>query len=507
MPPMLQDCIADMPPCPATEIPQPKIARRASALGLIALIPYLAVAGSFRCDYPRSGFPHHILTADAFLHGQLHLRNDILQQHFEQSDQRARQAAEQEQRRLGETWPAEVVEEYVRIVKMEKHDLAIIGDRYYTYWGPLASVVMMPFVAMFGPNVSDRLMTALFGGLNVALAYWMFRNIDRSGLRRLSESCCIGLTLLLGLGTVHFYLSCGGMVWFSVQIITTTALLLSIIALTAQRNSPGIYALCGAMFGAAVLGRNIVLLLGLFYPIVIWIRQGGLDNRFRRCAIRVIAFGIPVVLSGLIQLAYNYGRFGNAFETGEGITVHTGGGSLFVTDYDEYGSFNLHYLPNNLYYYFWNHRFRAPSRPTPFDPEGNSMFLITPPLLYLLLLWRKRDGFTLALLAGAIPVMTALLLFRATGYFQFGNRYLLDAMPLLLLLVAGGMAGRLTLPGVLLIAIAVGMNCFGTLCYLPDQTGRFAEGRTPDFIAITAMLVTALAGLLWLRRTPQPETD
>ena len=72
---------------------------------------------------------------------------------------------------------------------------------------------------------------------------------------------------------------------------------------------------------------------------------------------------------------------------------------------------------------------------------------ITPPLLFLFLAWRQRDAFTLALLCGAIPVVAALLLFRATGYFQFGNRYLLDAMPLLLLLVAAGMKGRLSLAG------------------------------------------------------------
>ncbi|HOW17420.1 MAG TPA: hypothetical protein PLC79_00155, partial [Phycisphaerae bacterium] len=134
-----------------------------------------------------------------------------------------------------------------------------------------------------------------------------------------------------------------------------------------------------------------------------------------------------------------------------------------------------------------------------FDPEGNSMFLITPPLLYLLWVWRQRDGFTLALLCGAIPLLAALLLFRATGYVQFGNRYLLDAMPLLLLLVATGMQGRVSAAAGVLIVAAIAMNIFGTLRFLPLQTAPVASRLTPTNLILVASALAVIWTAAWRR--------
>jgi hypothetical protein len=119
------------------------------------------------------------------------------------------------------------------------------------------------------------------------------------------------------------------------------------------------------------------------------------------------------------------------------------------------------------------------------------MFLVSPPLLYAFLAWPRcgrrahtsgsgsggpapasgsasepqslalRRGFVIALLAGTLPMLVALMLFFATGYYQFGNRYLLDVMPLLLLLVASGMDGRVTRTASVLVALAIIANLFG----------------------------------------------
>lgn len=482
----------------------PRIWPRALIFGAIAAVPYLGIAGGLRCDYSQTLAAYHIYAADALLHGQLSLRESLMEKHFAVMADQARAVAEMIQRDRGQRWSPERLNAYLRLSVF--HDLAIFKDRFYTYWAPLTPVVLMPFVAAFGPDVSDRFINALFGALNVALAYWMFRNIDRSGLRRISGPCCTALTLLLAFGTVHFWLSCGGRVWFAVQITTLAPLLLSIVALTARRNSPGMYAVSGALFGAAILGRNTELLAGAFYFVVIWLRQRpDREQAVRRFVVRAIAFSLPVIATGLTQMAYNYGRFGDVFESGMGIQVHTGGEPRFVKDFDTYGSFNLVYLTKNLKYYVWNLTFPVIHGRRSFDPEGNSMFLITPPLLFLFLAWRHRDGFTLALLCGAVPIVGALLLFRATGYAQFGNRYLLDAMPFLLLLVATGMNGRLSLAGGVLIIAAIAMNTFGTLGFYPQQTALLHPYLTPGSIAIGAVVLmlawtAAWMGSPWVRR-------
>jgi hypothetical protein len=55
-----------------------------------------------------------------------------------------------------------------------------------------------------------------------------------------------------------------------------------------------------------------------------------------------------------------------------------------------------------------------------------------------------------------------LLLFMGTGWYQFGNRYLLDLMPLAILLIATGMEGRLTFMSAILIILSIVANAWGT---------------------------------------------
>jgi hypothetical protein len=477
---------------------RPPIYRRALLLGAITAFIYLAVAGRLRCNYLQSQFPYHLLTADAMIHGQLHLRPETFESYIHGQVRQAQQLLKAAFPNAPEAVPEEVIERSIR--KHAGGDLAVVGDRLYTYWPPLPSVAMIPWVALFGPNVSDLLIDALLGATNAAVAYWMFRSVDRSGLRRLSESCCVAMTLLLAFGTVHFYLSCSGTIWYTAQIVTTTAVLLSIIALTARRNSPGTSALAGALFGAAILGRNTLVLAGLFYAVVIWLRRPRPPrNAVRGFAVRAVAFVLPVVAAGLVQMAFNYERFGNPLESGMSVTVETGGEARFVADYRRYGSFHPVYLPTNLYYYLWNWRFPIQDDQRTFDPEGNSMFLITPPLLYLFLAWRQRDGFTLALLCGALPVVAALLLFRATGWFQFGNRYLLDAIPLLLLLVATGMRGRMSVVGGALIILAIVMNTFGTIRFCLAEVGHLTEWAALSHLAAGAVVLILVWTAVWLR--------
>ena len=89
-------------------------------------------------------------------------------------------------------------------------------------------------------------------------------------------------------------------------------------------------------------------------------------------------------------------------------------------------------------------------------------------------------------------------MYFATGYVQFGPRYLLDAMPLLLMLVATGMRGRLTHVGYVLIVLAIAANLFGTyrLCdreFAPIQ-GWVTYWTLPALVAV-ALLARLLAAM------------
>jgi len=229
--------------------------------------------------------------------------------------------------------------------------------------------------------------------------------------------------------------------------------------------------LSGAAFGASLLSRASVMPAGLFFPFA-WVavaqRAAIPWSRVRQWA---VAFVVSVIVAGVITLAFNYARFGNVFDSGLRTAVVSGAVPQVRPRFEQYGAFNVHYLPHNLYYYFLNASLhRDPQSGTvSFDPEGNSMFLVTPALLYVLRSWRRRNWLIVGTLVASAAGMGMLLCYFATGWYNFGNRYLLDIMPLLILLVAAGMEGRLTVWALLLIVASVEANAWGAVRFALEQ--------------------------------------
>lgn len=443
------------------------IVTRAVALAALAGAVYLVVAGGYRFDYRQTPFAHHILVADAMLHGQLHVRDDVA-------------------RRMVRTL----------------HDWTVVDGKLYGYWAPLAAIVMMPFVAAFGPTVSDRLVDACFGALNVGLFYWFLRRARQSGLVPFSESCCVALALVLAFGSVSFYLSSIGRVWFAVQVFTLTAVLGACVAIVAPSASTLSHVVAGCCFGAAILGRNITAALGLFFVVVIWLRAAGAPRRRAAVAARLIAFAIPCVVAIGLQALYNYERFGDAREDGAAIQIATTGDPRFAAEYRQHGLFSPYYLRRNAKYYLWNYELPvdASGRRLP-DFDGNSMFLVTPPLAYVALAWRRRAPLALAAAAGVAPFFAALMLYVATGYTQFGNRYLLEGLPLLLVLVGAGMNGEVSHLAYVLVVLAVAMNAWGTYVWsCMDDCSAIAPYVGPWTLpAFVGAALAARAGWAWRR--------
>jgi hypothetical protein len=469
---------------------------------------YLLIVGSFRFDFKQTDFPHHILTADAFLHGQLQIRPAALRFVYQRIARRISAELDEASRRTGHVPNAAERETYIQehAFDIVTSDLADFKGRVYGYWAPLAAVAAMPFVALFGLGVSDQVINVLFGALNVGLFYWLLQRADRIGLCRTDEACRMALTLVLAFGTAHLWLTCAGQVWFAVQIVTLTAMLAALLVACSPADRAGRDLLSGAFFGTAILGRNIIALAGLFFVVLIWIRlkeAGTLPAG--RLARRVTLFCAPVATAVVLQGVYNYARFEDPLESGLGVQVRSSGQERYQETVRQYGMFSFRYLPQNLWYYFVNWRFpRLDDGRIWVDKEGTSVFLATPPLLYALLAWRRRTPLVLALVCGVAPVLGALLLYFATGADQFGPRYLMDIMPLLLLLAALGMRGRLSHIGYTLVVLAIAANLFGTyrICqreFIP-VSGLVTYWTLPALVAV-ALLARALA--VWRRQRRQ----
>jgi hypothetical protein len=469
--------------------PHPPIASRATLLACLCGFVYLLIAGSFRFEYTQSWFAHHVLMADAMLHGQLAVRDEAFAVVLARAENDADHRLERMDPTLSsaerDAWRRE------RLERTVLQDWSPYEGRRYGYWAPLTPVVMIPFVWAIGLDVSDAIVSCLAGALNVGLVYALLRRADRAGVCTLGEGACTGLTLLFAFGTVHFYLACSGLVWFAAQVFAASAILAATISTLSEKNRVRDAALAGTFFGLAILGRNIALLLGLFFVAVIWIRSADETDRARAFRRRISAFAAPVVVALCIQLAYNAARFGSVWNDGLAIQIQTTGDPILRERYAAHGLFSLRYVAENLRVYFANfHLPRDATGRLTYDPIGQSLFLVTPPALFAFLAWRNRTPYTRALVLGVVPFVAVLLCYFASGYAQFGNRYLLEAMPFVLLLVATGIGHRISFWAYAAIVLAIAVNTFGTYRFCERYFARI-DAWIPSW-SLAACVVSAL---------------
>ena len=358
---------------------------------LVALAVYLLRAAVAPPRLGPTPFAYFNYLADAFLHGQLHLR-----------------------------LPTEAT-----------RDLVFYAGQVYLYWPPFPAVVLLPLVALFGVGVSDVLVTVVIGALTVALIAELLVVLDRVGLAPLTAERRAILVLTCAFGSVLLIMAPAGTVWSTSQVIGIACVLLATIAGLKWRGPAG-YLAVGVGLGCALATRVGLLFSG------VWLAYYLLRRDYRRpygprqwLALATWAVG-PVALTALLLGWYNVARFGSPLELG--IPWHKMG-ELFREDYARYGMFNLHYLPTNLYYQFVAYRLFTPDQ-----WKGSGLFWMTPVFLgALYAVWRdRRDGLVWALVLSAALIYVPIGLLMGSGFFSFGPRYLLDLFVPLLVLTARG---------------------------------------------------------------------
>ena len=179
------------------------------------------------------------------------------------------------------------------------------------------------------------------------------------------------------------------------------------------------------------------------------------DIRLDRRKIVWFWAGLVAVLS--LMAYYNWARFGNPLENGYQ--------RLWLTDpLGDYGKrplFGLAYMAHDIPFYLtappvWLGRFPW------YGPglDGMSMLIVTP-VLFLLPWVRYRKPANLAALVGIVLVQALYFVFAGDGRNQFGMRYTLDYLVMVLLLVASLTRERFGLGPRILTAIGVLVEIWG----------------------------------------------
>ncbi|MBI3380082.1 hypothetical protein HY029_04970 [Candidatus Gottesmanbacteria bacterium] len=351
---------------------------------IAVLIVYLGFAGRFKFYFPKTSRDFFTSLSYSFLHGKLDIPNP----------------------------------------RYSPNDLSFYDGKNYLYWGPLPAILLLPASFLWGKNLSDIFYTVIFGTLNVLLMYILFYEFKLFEKLKISTGNLILMTFCFAFGTIHFYLSILGTVWFSSQIISLTVYILSLLFLFKYLNNEKyFYAILSIFFlGLSILGKYTFLLsVPLHFEFLC--KKSRMPNEKK---IKLIL----ILLLFIVMIAiYNYLRFNSIFENGLRFMQIN---PKFYLDIKNLGYFNLYYLFRNLYYLLFN--LNLP------DPTGNSIF-ITSPIMLLILhgiykkYFKKKNFIFQLLLTTSVLILLPALLYYGGGWYQWGFRYALDIYPLLFLLL------------------------------------------------------------------------
>ncbi len=327
-------------------------------------------------------------------------------------------------------------------------DEAFYGGKWYVSFPLFPAILLLPLTAAFGLQTPAPLVWALFAALGPALLYRSLS--DFAGSKRTAEELC-WLVLLFAFGSPYFTAAVQGTVWFAGHLVTCVFLILYFSWARACRRP----ALAGAAIGCVLLTRPTAALAGVFF-----LHQLRTHRHNHRGLVRTAAsFALPAALAAGVALVLNYLRFDHPLEFG-----HRHLQIRWQARLETWGLFSFHYFERNLIAAFG--LLPRLTQRYPFviiSTVGLAVWFTSPALLATS--WsrpagRERTGLVLAALAVSVPV----LLYQSTGYEQFGYRYLLDVIIMLMLLIAVG-ARPLSLPFRALTIWSVLVNAFGAITF------------------------------------------
>ncbi len=334
-------------------------------------------------------------------------------------------------------------------------DLTLYQGQWYVPFPPLPALLMLPWVATMGlETLNTVFFCAFFGALNVALIFLILTGLAHRQWTQLTTADNLWLTLLFGLGSVHWYMSTIGSVWFVAQICTVTFVALA-VWLAVAGGSPW---LVGLALALAVATRPTVLLT---WPLLFGIAAMHAQhqpNFWPRLARWSLQSALPIVLVMVALLLYNQARFAHPLDFGY-LTANVA--DALRPDLQRYGQFHLHYVPKNLWAMWlagpqWDPElnfWRA-------DGEGMSLLFTTPALIYLARP-RQRSWLVVGGWLAVVLLLIPLLCYYNTGWWQFGYRFSLDFMVPVMVLLALAVRTRLSASWRMLIGLGIVANLYG----------------------------------------------
>ena len=310
-------------------------------------------------------------------------------------------------------------------------DMVFFNGQYYLPYPPLPSLILAPFVALFGAgHVNTVAIATIMACISLYVIYKIFLRLQ------LVQEYFNWLVLALIFGTGYWYaLFTSHHVYAFAHITSFLFQLLIINEILGKKR----WWLVGIYIGCSFLTRQFTLCYLVFaLGYMFYLHQ---SQKQKIEARQVAGLILSVSFFVAIYLAYNYLRFGNAFDTGYKHILYIG---VLKERVDEYGVFSIRYFLFNLYSFLikgFNIEFGGKNylEIKDMDLWGTSLLAASPFLIASLKAeWPKILKISAWLTM--LLILTGQLFYHNNGFHQINtSRFSLDFLPLLFVLTALGL--------------------------------------------------------------------
>lgn len=338
---------------------------------LSAFIYFLTSAGN-------TAFNHYTLLADSFLNGKLYVQEEA-------------------------PWLEQV---------------PINNGAFYVANPPLPAVIAMPFVALFGRNFPQQIISHLFGAAGVLIVFFLSLKIKHS------FKLAIWSALLGGFANIIWFLSASGSMWYLAQVIANFLLLLSVLEAIGKKRA----SMLSVLIGLAFLSRLQAI---IYLPFLIFLISN--KKTLLRNSITAVFSILPFIL---LFGVYNFLRFGDFFQTG--LTLIPG---LVNEPWFKNGLFSISNIAEHLKLLFNSYPVLRASFPFIIPPLSGLAIWITSPVFVFALKNNLNDKAVFLSWVAILFILLIDLAYGSSGTSQFGYRYAVDVYPLLFFLTIKGVSG------------------------------------------------------------------
>lgn len=337
-------------------------------------------------------------------------------------------------------------------------ELAIFNNKYYVSFPPFPSYVMLPFV-LVGWNSCDSMIAFAVSLLGAVYAFKILKHFD------IESKTAIFFTLLLTVGSNWLMTAQNAWVWFIAQNMAFTLSLMAIYY--ALKNKIGL----SLAFWACAVGCRpfqILYLPALLYLIYNAHKAVNPEDKIIDIIKKRYLALVPMAVIALSYMILNSARFGNITEFGHNYLPE------FTNS--ELGQFNLSYIKENI-----GSVFRLPSVNSSGIweyPQFNGMciFLISPIVISYIVYTVKAFALKqetdkkLIFIIIVIVILEILCItsHKTMGGSHFGNRYMNDILPAILLgtaLLKPSSENKYFNFNYILFLIGITLNIVGTVGY------------------------------------------